>query len=169
MCLGTKYHMQPVGECVRMPGGDIQYLELAFKIQGPLQKAEARKVLVHACQDFLGDLNSDARLCGFLKNHSLSIEEVGITILPCSASGGVLHDPEIGKAELIEGIALYSTFEQGSAFPSLKWEYEESYEEALYMLSLTMNEASPYRSNHKLAQREGFVARSSEEVQQQKC
>ncbi len=50
--LNEKYNMRPCSTTVAMPGGDIQYLELEFEVQGPLSKEIIRKLLIQTFMIF---------------------------------------------------------------------------------------------------------------------
>ncbi len=139
--LAKKYHMRPFGISVAMPGGDIQFLELEFQICGPLSKDEIRKILIDAVHDFLADINSDSELCSYLKNHSLTIKDIGITLFLIDASGRDLDDPNLGIVGISRGELEYDTLvstydsELKLDIPSFKSKEHESYEEALRELN----------------------------------
>jgi hypothetical protein len=139
--IAEKYHMRPFAVSVAMPGGDIQYLELKFQIYGPLSKEQIRKVLINAAHDFLSDINSDSDLCIYLKNHSLTIQDIGITLFLIDSSGRGLRDPNISIAAITKGELEYDILvdnydeELKRNIPSYKSKYRESYEEALRLLN----------------------------------
>jgi hypothetical protein len=144
--LAKKYHMRPFGVTVAMPGGDIQYLELEFQIFGPLLKPEIRKILIHAAHDFLEDINSDSALCFYLKNHSLTIKDIGITLFLIDPSGIGLRDPHIGIAKVLKGKLEYAilidTYDEELKLdiPQFISKSGETYEEALQILNNTAPE-----------------------------
>lgn len=139
--LANKYHMKPIGISVSMPGGDIRSLELEFKIYGPLSKDEIRAILIGAAHDFLADINSDSELCSYLKNHALSINDIGIVLYFIDVSGRDLDDPNIGIAEISKGELRYSVLVTihdtviNKDIPQFKSTYKESYKEALNILN----------------------------------
>lgn len=138
--LAKKYHMCPCADTVAMPGGDIRYLALEFKICGPLCKGELRKILIDAVHDFLIDINSDSELCSYLKNHSLTIKDIGIILFLIDSSGRDLDDPNIGIAGISKGELEYDTListyddEFKMDIPSFKSKHKESYQEALHII-----------------------------------
>lgn len=132
--LAKKYHMHPFGVTVAMPEGDIQYLELEFQIQGPLPKQEIRQLLINVAHDFLADINSDAELCAYLKNHSLTIKDIGIGLFLIDSARKSLNDPVIGIAKISRGALRYLTLVTNN-IRSIKSEYDESYEEASNILN----------------------------------
>jgi hypothetical protein len=138
--LAKKYHMRPFALTVAMPGGDIQYLELEFQIYGPLSKQELRKILINAAHDFLEDINSDSALCFYLKNHSLTIKDIGITLFLIDCSGKDLDDPHIGIAKILKGELEYDilidTYDEELKLniPQIKSKCTETYVEALNIL-----------------------------------
>lgn len=139
--LAKKYNMRPFGVSVAMPEGDIQFLELEFQICGPLSKEQIRKILIEAAHGFLADINADSNLCAYLKNHSLTIKDIGITLFLIDASGRGLRDPNISIAKIIKGELEYAILtniyddELKQNIPQFKSKSGEAYEEALNILS----------------------------------
>ena len=135
--LAKKYCMRPLSVTVAMPGGDIRYLELEFQIQGPFSKMDVRKVLLDIVHDFLADLNADTDLCSYLKNHSFTIKDIGITLFIINEKGYRFIDPNIGVASISKGNLEYETM--GTKYdevikrelPFFKSVTSETYEEAL--------------------------------------
>lgn len=140
--LAEKYHMKPVGVGIAMPGGDIKYLNLEFQIYGPLSKDDIRKLLIHAAHDFLADINSDSELCSYLKNHSLTIQDIGIVLFLIDSSGRGLRDPYIGIAEISHGKLRYDVLIEKyddvikKTLPKIIYECNESYEEAMTYINI---------------------------------
>ena len=124
-----------------MPEGDIQYLALEFQICGPLSNQELRKILIGAANDFLADINTDSELCPYLKNHSLSIREIGIVLFLIDSSGRGLRDPHTSIAEISKGKLDYDILvdtydnELKRNIPQFKSKSCETYEEALNILN----------------------------------
>ncbi len=139
--LAKKYHMRPFAISVAMPVGNIKYLELKFQAYGPLLKEEIRKLLVDSAKDFLSDINADSELCFYLKNHSLTMNDIGITLFLIDSSGRDLDDPYIGIAKISKGELTYDTLiivydtEIKMDLPKYKSKNKETYEEALNILN----------------------------------
>lgn len=74
-----------------------------------LSKKEIRQLLINSAHDFLADINSDAELCSYLKNHSLTIKDIGIGLFLIDSTGRGLNDPDIGIAEISRGVLRYLT------------------------------------------------------------
>lgn len=135
--LAKKYCMRPLSVTVAMPGGDIRYLALEFQIQGPFSKMEVRKVLLDITHDFLANLNADAELCSYLKNHSFTIKDIGITLFIINEKGYRFIDPDIGVASISKGTLQYKTMDTKydevvkRELPFFKSITSETYEEAL--------------------------------------
>jgi hypothetical protein len=147
--LANKYSMCPSSITVAMPGGDIQYLELAFQIQGPLSSSEIRQILIHSVHDFLADINSDVELCSYFKNPSFTIKDVGITLFLIDSSGRDLKDPEIGVAEISRGELEYYRCDPNDISINGMVGTKESYEEALKLL-----ESQRYNANYEIPKSE---------------
>lgn len=139
--IAEKYHMRPIAITVAMPGGDIRYLELEFQIVGPLSKEQIRKILIDSAHDFLSDINADSNLCIYLKNHSLTIKDIGITLFLIDSLGRGLRDPNISIAEISKGKLEYDVLvdvydeELKRNIPQFKSKSRETYEEALNTLN----------------------------------
>lgn len=131
--LREKYNIRPRAVTVAMPEGDIQYLELKFNIQGPLSKAEIRRILIDVIHDFLSNINNDKELCAYLKKGSLSISEVGITLFLRDSNCRPISQPNIGVAFIERGVLTFVTLEH-EAIPSFRDHIDETYEEALQIL-----------------------------------
>lgn len=143
--LAKKYHIRPFAVTVAMPEGNIQYLELKFQIYGPLSRDEIRKVLIDTVHDFLTDINSDTELCTYLKNHSLTIQEIGITLFVIDSTGRGLNDSHIGIASISKGELQYkiTALKYDSVIkmdiPYFKSRHIEEYQEALDALKICDN------------------------------
>jgi len=139
--LSEKYKMYPFGITVAMPGGNIQYLELAFQIYGPLSQDSIRKILIDAAHDFLENINSDQELCLYLKNHVFDIHQIGITLFLIDSHRMPIRDPEIGIASIEKGKIIYDKRAEKydeylkRNMPFYTSSCTESYEEALQILS----------------------------------
>jgi hypothetical protein len=137
--IAEKYHLRPVGIGIAMPEGDIRSLELEFQIFGPLSKEQIRNILIHSAHDFLSDINADSNLCTYLKNHSLTINDIGITLYLIDSSGRGLRDPNFSIASILKGELEYDILidiydeEIKIDIPRFKTKIRETYEEALSM------------------------------------
>jgi hypothetical protein len=131
--LEKKYKMKTIGTNVAMPGGVVKLLGLDFHIRGPLSREEIRKILIESAQDFLTMVNSDEAVRSYLENYPFKIENVHITLFCIDSRGFKLDDPYIGIAGIARGELDYKILIT-TDIPSIKSEFEESYEEAMEAL-----------------------------------
>ena len=76
--LEKKYHVDPFGTSIAMPGGVVKKLGLDFQIIGPLSREEARKILIEISQKFLLFVNDDEAVRPFLVNYPFEIKNIDI-------------------------------------------------------------------------------------------
>ncbi len=125
-----KYKMNAIATNVSMPGGVVKLLGLDFQIRGPLSKNEIRKILIDTAQEFLTSVNSDVAVRPYLENYPFKIKNIDITLFLIDAKGIRLDDPHIGIASISRGTLDYDILIT-TDIPSIKSEFEESYEEVL--------------------------------------
>ena len=133
--LANKYGMRPSSATVAMPGGDIQYLELAFQICGPLSKSEIRQILLDSSHNFISDLNSDIELRAFFKKSCFTIEDVGVGLFLIDSSRRELKAPHIGMASIRRGELTYYRCDPKDISINGMIGTSESYEEAIKKLN----------------------------------
>ena len=133
--LTKKYKIKAIATDVSMPGGDVRLLGLDFAIRGPLSKEQIRKILIDLVQEFLANVNSDETVRPYLIHYPFKIENINITLFLKDAKGYGIDDPSIGIAEISRGILAYETIFRTDGMPSIKTAAEESYEEALKVVS----------------------------------
>ncbi len=131
--LEQKYHMQVVGIAISMPRGVVKELGLDFQIQGPLSREDIRKILVYSAQEFLALVNADKVIKPYLQNQLFEIKDIDISLFMINSRDQGLDDPYIGIAGIANGRLIYKKL-LTTDVPSIKSEFEESYEEAIQAL-----------------------------------
>ncbi len=125
-----KYKLQTCATIVSMPGGEVRLLGFHSHIKGPLSREHIRKILINSAQDFLDFVNSNDSIKPYLKNYPFEIKNIEIIIIITNSKGIGLDDPYIGIAEIFREKIVYQNLIT-TDIPSIKSEFEESYEEAL--------------------------------------
>jgi hypothetical protein len=114
-----------------MPGGIVENLGLAFDIKGPMSRDEIRKMLLEMGQQFLNKLNQDKQLQPYLQHRPFTPDDIDLSLYFRDSKNGGLRDPHIGYAALRYGKLVYCVIEEQNGIPRDKFEYKETYEEAL--------------------------------------
>lgn len=129
-----KYNLQPCGEGAAMPGGPIQKLALCFDTRFTHSKEQLRDLVIKSAHELLNQVREDQEIQGFLKSPPFNIKNVQIVIYNHDKNGRDALDPEISNAQILQGILFYASIDPEDSF-KYKNEFEESYEEALRILS----------------------------------
>lgn len=130
-----KYRLKPCGQGAAMPGGPIQELTLCFDSKNSLKKEELRSLLINLAQELINQVNGNSNFKKFLKKAPFTIENVQIIIYNHDKDGRYLYDPMIGNAQIQEGLLTYSIYDPQSDILRYKYEFKETYEEALKAIS----------------------------------
>jgi hypothetical protein len=129
-----KYKINAIATTISMPGGAVKLLGLDFQVRGPLSKEEIRKILIDLAQDFVVSVNSDEAIKPYLENYPFEIKNIEITLFFMDSRNIRLNDPYIGIAGISRGKLDYQILIT-TDIPSIKSEFDESYEEALQALN----------------------------------
>ncbi|PJD93785.1 MAG: hypothetical protein CK425_12410 [Parachlamydia sp.] len=129
-----KYKVNTIATNVAMPRGIVKLLGLDFQVRGPLSKEEIRKILIALSQDFLVSVNSDEAIKPYLENYPFEIKNIEITLFFMDSRNIRLNDPYLGIAGISRGKLDYQILIT-TDIPSIKSEFDESYEEALQALN----------------------------------
>jgi len=125
-----KYQIKVTGTggCVR--DGKKTSISIGFETRHPMKKEEWCKVIVECTQQFLKDINSDAKLEPYLSEKPYTYKHIEIKIFISNPDGSSIFHPGISVTSLVNGEISYSTVD-----PENRWRYKsdeyESYEEAL--------------------------------------
>lgn len=130
-----RYDLKPCGEGASMPGGPIKKLALCFTTKYPYTKEKLRELTIKTAQELLNQVNENKEIQEFIKEPPFTIKNIQIIIYNHDKNGRSLKDPEISNAQILQGILSYSSIDPEDIF-RYKNEYEESYEEALKILSV---------------------------------
>jgi hypothetical protein len=129
-----KYKIKPSGVGAAMPEGIISELTLAFNTNDQFSKQDLRKLLIECAHELVAQVYLNGKIEPFLKAPPFSIKNVQIIIYNNDQLGRDVYDPEISTAEISSGILTYRTTDPIDSF-RFKNEFQETYEEALKMIS----------------------------------
>lgn len=129
-----KLEIQPCGTGAAMPGGLIRELTLCFDTKYPYTKEQLRELLIKSAQELLKQVAENNEIQRFLKEQPFIIKNIEIIIYNHDKNGRGLSDPEISTARISQGTLIYRTIDPQDSF-KFKNKYQESYEEALKILS----------------------------------
>jgi hypothetical protein len=129
-----KYNIKPCGSGASMPGGPIRELFLAFSTKHHYTKEELRRLLIDSAHELLNSVVENDNIQPFLKERPFTIKNIQIIIYNTDKNGRTVYDPGISTAEISEGRLDYTTTDASNTF-QYKDQFEESYEEALDILS----------------------------------
>ncbi len=130
--ISHKYGMQCIGS-----GGAMMYeiesLNLMFCIKKPLEKDEARKIIVDSVNIFLNKINNNNYISKYLIKYPYDLDNVTLSILIYNLDGTRRYHPQLSAVSIVKGDVGYSTNDREN-----KWVYkettEESFEEAKRIL-----------------------------------
>ncbi len=135
MTIKNKYNMKPCGSGVAMPGGPIQEVTLCFETKHTYTKEQLRDLLIKFSGEFLRLVIENKEIQEFLKEKPFIIKNIEIIIYNHDENGFSLKDPQISVANISQGRLYYKTVDPEDSF-KYKNKYQESYEEALKILSV---------------------------------
>lgn len=128
-----KYHLNPCGIGVAMPGGPIQEVTLCFDTAFPKTIEQLRELLIQVAEETLTQISSSEELQKFIKPSFFTIKNVEIIIYNRDIDGREVYDPGISTSELSQGILTYQTVDISNTF-EYKQEFTETYEEGLKII-----------------------------------
>lgn len=113
----------------------VHMLAMSFDMDYPLDKKEARIVLVNCVREFLQEINQDQPLRPFLETspEPFSVKNIEVEVFSSNPDGSWVYDPYITVASCVNGIVRFATKDPDQKF-GYKNQYEETYEEALLIV-----------------------------------
>lgn len=125
--LATKYNMDWLGG-----GGGFMYninkISTSFSIAHPIDRNEARKLIVEAVETYLKAINEDLDIRPFLINYPFTINNLKVVIFSTTAEGDNVYDPYISITRTWDNEIRYITDD-----PKDKWHYKTEYVEPYEM------------------------------------
>ncbi len=111
----------------------VEYLDLTFSMNRPLDKDEARNIIIDAVDEFLKAVNNDIKLRKFLEVYPYGPKNISVGIMLRNYDGTKLFHPQLGTVGFVNGNVLYLTDDKENSW-KYKEEIEESYDEAKRIL-----------------------------------
>lgn len=125
-----KYDLRPCGAGAAMPGGPIQKLTLCFNTKHSYTKEELRALLIQTAHELVSQVSNNKEIQEFLKDPPFRIKHVQIIIYNKEKDGREVYDPRISTAEISRSMLSFQTVDPANVL-KYKYEFEETYEEAL--------------------------------------
>jgi hypothetical protein len=126
--LSKKHQMDLIG----IGGGMIKTVNLiclSFQIDHPLERGEARYLVVDCVEELLNAINNNEEVRPYLKNYPFTTKNVQIAIFSINPDRSDVYDPYITVASINESDKIYYRTSD-SITNRYKHEYTEPYEEA---------------------------------------
>ena len=121
--IGTSAAMM---DCIKMTG-------MRYNIYRPLDKAEARRLIVDCVEEYIAAINASKQIRPFLQNYPVTAANIDIAIFSYNADRRTTYDPYIGTVSCRKGMIYYYTEDKDNEF-RYKSETEETYDEALAII-----------------------------------
>jgi len=127
--LEKKYRMKQIG----FGKAGRKTLSLSFQIRRPLEKKEARTILVDSVQEFFKDVNHDEKIRQYLDVYPFSAKNIEVLIFIHKPDGSNFYHPNLSVVSASEGEIVYSTDDPENE-NRYKSEETESFEDAVKIL-----------------------------------
>jgi hypothetical protein len=103
-----QYGLIPIGSGGSMRK-NISMLSLSFQLHKKITLAEARKILLDACQVFLTEINKNPSIHPYLSTYPFSENNLEVRIFFYDENTSCPHSPYICTASAIKGTIFYRT------------------------------------------------------------
>jgi len=110
--------------------GCIKLMGLSFQLSRPMNKDEARAMIVDCVQSFLEDVNKDESIKKHLQVYPFDAEHIEVTIYMRTPDEGALYYPDLTVVTARRGKITYYTKDSKIKF-GYKTEEVESFEDAV--------------------------------------
>ena len=131
--LEKKYNMSLIGINEGMMGC-VRLMGFSFQIYRPLDKNEARAIVVNSVQDFLAEINQDEKIRQYLEVYPFDVNHVEIVIFINTPDRGDFCHPNLSVVNASDGKIKYSTNDPENQYRYKSREHE-SFEDALKILN----------------------------------
>lgn len=105
-----------------------------FQIYRPLEKSEARAIIVDSVLDFLADINQDEEIRQYLDIYPCDVNHVEVFLFINTPERGEFYDPNLSVVSAYMGEIVYSTNDPDKPKISYKSHEIESFEDAVKIL-----------------------------------
>ena len=132
--LSSKHQMRYQGSGGGFKNNKISMSALSFTIVKPLNKHDARHLIVDSIHEFLKTINDNNELSPYLLNNPFTINNIELTIFTTLPNGNSYYDPFLSVVCTHNGKIYYRSYD-----PDKKYHYKiddvETFEEALQILA----------------------------------
>jgi hypothetical protein len=111
----------------------VEYLDLTFSMNRPLNKEEARSIIIDSVDEFINSVNKDVKLRRFLEVYPFCPKNISVGILLTNYDGTNLFHPQLTTVGFVNGNVLYITDDKENSWKH-KEKIKESYDEAKRIL-----------------------------------
>lgn len=133
--LSAKYKMDCIGTGGGNKDGQVRMSSLSFIKPKPLDKEEARRLIVACTQEYLQMINDNEELRPALLHYPFTERDVELTIFSTYPDGHDVYHPIIGVVSSEHGKISYQTNDPDKKH-AYKLDEEEPFAEALKILAL---------------------------------
>ncbi len=127
--LCKKHNMEWVGEGGGMMGS-VYTIGLSFRVYHPLDRNEARMLVVDCVEELLAAVNQNEEIRPYLKDYPFTTKNVDIAVYSSNSDGRTVFDPYITVASIYKSDTIEFATKEPNQVP-YKNEYRESYQAAL--------------------------------------
>lgn len=110
--------------------GCVKLMGFSYQLSRPMNKDEARAVIIDCVQTFLEDVNKDESIKKYLQVYPFDAEHIEITIYMRTPEEGTLYYPDLSVVTARRGKIMYFTKDPDKEF-GYKTEEEEFFEDAV--------------------------------------
>ncbi len=126
--LSKKHHMNVIGVGGGMMGS-VYMIGLSFQIRHPLEREEARYLIVDCTEELINAVNASEEIRPYLRDYPFTTKNVEIAIFSVQADRKEVFDPYIRVASIAESKDIYYHTKEPNKI-MYKNKYSEPYVEA---------------------------------------
>ncbi len=131
--LETKHNMKLMGIGEGMMES-VKTMCFRFQINRPLEKSEARAIVVDSVLDFLADINQDQEIRQYLDISPFDVNHVEVFLFINTPEQGAFYHPNLSVVSAYMGEIIYSTNDPDKPKITYKSHEIESFEDAVKIL-----------------------------------
>lgn len=131
--VGKKLSKKHQMDCVGVGGGmmgSVYMIGLSFRVYHPLERNEARMLVVDCVEELLKAVNRNEEIRPYLQDYPFTTKNVSIAIYSSYPDGRDVFDPYIRVASIYKSDTIEFATKEPNQVP-YKNEYRESYQAAL--------------------------------------
>ncbi|MFT4551700.1 MAG: hypothetical protein ACI9S8_000316 [Chlamydiales bacterium] len=130
--LEKRYKLQVIGSGASMPDM-VRSLNIHFRIDRPIEKLEARKIIVDCASELIKNMNNSEVIRPYLQNYPVTSQNIEVTLFSYYPDGSRVYFPLVHSVAVRRGGIAFFTKDPEHEF-GYKTEEYETFEEALEIL-----------------------------------